>query len=349
MKSKRRWLLLLVPLALLVWAFNAASWRPKLIGVQPTVSPFGGLRPLRLSAFPLSRLLLSPDGKRLVSCGNDDRVNFILLWDVASRRMLWQRKRDFNAWLSPLAFSPDGRTLAVDETFVNSNENLNQIILLDVSTGKTRRDIGYAVMGSLQSAAFLSNRELVVSTTQGAKVVDVQTGDTIRNWKFNLPVLPNTKLPAPPQSHISADGTTVLSLQNSDSQTFIAIYDVRTGHKRGSWSYKGVFRNPRLSPDGKLWVGASQKTSMSDAYDAVTGKKLWGPFAGGTQPWIWGADSRRLVIGGSNVLVTVEARTGKESQRAPGSPDFQALTLAPNDDYFYTLDDNGKIYRWRAR
>ena len=355
MKSKRRWLLLIFPLALFIWAYQAASWRPKLIGVQPTFAgnelkpiPPGLLQGTGASAG--FRLLVSPDAKLLASSGSDNQSNFVMLWDTVSRQRKWQIKRDFNAWLNPLAFSPDSRTLSLSESFINSNEFLDKIILLDVSTGKRRRDISYGFAGTLQSAAFLSNRQLVISTSQSAIVVDTQTGKAIRQWKFELPVLLK-KLPSFNQSHVAADGATVIALANGTSDTAIAIYDVKTGKRRGVWTYKGVFRNPRLSPDGTLWAVEREKNDSIDVYDARTGQKLWGPFEGNqtNAPWAWSADSQRLALPKREGVSLFDARKQNFLGYVSGASGNRALTLSPNGDYLYTLDDTGKIWRWRAR
>ena len=369
MKSKRRWLLLIFPLALFIWAYQAASWRPKLIGVQPTFAgnelkpiPPGLLQGTGASAG--FRLLVSPDAKLLASSGSDNQSNFVMLWDTVSRQRKWQIKRDFNAWLNPLAFSPDSRTLSLSESFINSNEFLDKIILLDVSTGKRRRDISYGFAGTLQSAAFLSNRQLVISTSRGAIVVDIQTGKAIRQWKFEIPELRASETYHSPRSTVSADGTTVTVVNanypadgDNSANTIGLVYDARTGQLHHKWITNNSYaRNLVLSPDGKLWaIHNSENCCLIGVYDNITGQQAWRrniETGASNQSWAWSADSKSIfsILSSPSwgTLVT-NKDNGREPIRLPGPSDTQALALAPDGDYFYTLDNTGKIWRWRAR
>ena len=272
------------------------------------------------------------------------------MWDVNSRQQKWKLSDEF---CFPLAFSPDSRALAVGYRKGTYQHPYTAIVILDVSTKKQRgpQMLPYYYIRNLQSAVFLSNHELVVATSQGATVVDTQTGKPIRQWKFELPVLSNTKLPRPNNSHVAADGSTVLALANGTSETAVAIYDVKTGKRRGVWTYKGVFRNLRLSPDGTLWTAEREKNDSIDVYDARTGKKLWGPFEGNktNAPWAWSADSQRLALPKREGVSFFDARNQNFLILVSGARGNQALALSPNGDFLYTLDDTGKIWRWRAR
>ena len=175
MKRKARYLLLIVPLALFWWAFNAASWRPKLIGVQPT-PPANGMIPRRLMRW--KQLLISPDGKWLASGGEDGKAIFVMLWDVTARRQIWRTKPIVGVDVNPLAFSPDSRTLVIRSDGSPHTPPDSTVDLLDIATGKKRSLLRFA-RTELQDAAFLSDRELVVATSQGAIIADARTGKTL--------------------------------------------------------------------------------------------------------------------------------------------------------------------------
>ena len=348
MKLKLRWLLLLFPLALLAWAYHAASWRPKLVGAQPI---FGG-KGLKLMQYgPGARLLIAPDGEHLASSGLDNKSSFVMGWNIAARKAQWRVDEGFyNVGMGALAYSPDGRTLAVSvDEGVFGRPNF-VIDLVETATGKRRRLMKISWQTILQDAAFLSNRELVISTFEGALVVDVQTGVTIRQWKFKLPVSQiKSRFSSSPQIQISADGTAIIALSNGDTQTAIAVYDAQTGQRRGVWTYHSVFRNPRLSPDGKFWV-VDKGNDRTDIYDARTGAFLWSNLAGGADfPCTWSADSSHILSSQGDATYKYDARDGHQLGQLPGAPFVRALALDSKGDYFYTLDDKGKIWRWRAR
>ncbi len=352
MKSKRRWLLLLPLLSLFAWAYQAASWRPKLVGVQP--APPIGLNRIMVEP-PLGEpILISPDGKWLASAGRDARFCSLTLWDLASRRSVWQEQSQKHEYMRPLAFAPDGRTLIVAKSAARSS--VLTVFRLEPETGKQlgQTDLPTAFQG-FRSAALLPPHKLVISASGGVFIVDTQNGQVVRKWFFDPKIfLRNSKPSSPAQSHVSADGTTVIALKRGLNQTAVVLYDAATGKQRGTWIFKGVFRNPNLSPDGKLWVMTrpDKQSVFGDVYDATNGQKLWGPMLSSPgSPWIWSADGQKIIFQttlGKSVWM-VDARTAGHAKSVANSPNNQALALAPNGDTLYTLDNTGKIWRWRAR
>ena len=275
------------------------------------------------------------------------------MYSVASRQKLWHRAHPSERIWPPL-FSPDSQVIAVaTEKYAFSKPRLTlNISLREVTTGKQRRVILPTIsLLDLQSYAFLSPRELVVSTTQSVLVADTQTGEILRRWKIELPALPIKKGPLPDQAHVSADGSAVMVLTNGTFATAVALYDSATGKKRGTWTYPGVFRNPRLSPDGKLWILQRTNDDMADVYDAVSGQKLWGPFVADNAdlPWAWSADGHRILTSVGARLALIDARTGRNLRQMTGKLHTQSVALAPDGNHYYTLDDRGQIWRWRAR
>ena len=354
MKSKRRWLLLIVPLALFAWAYQAASWRPKLVGVQPPNSTIVQRQLVPGGAFSGSQISISSDGRNLASLAVGKFPDDLTMFSLVTRQKLWHRAQQGEG-IGPPVFSPDGRTFAVAierTSFVAPRDTFN-LLLLDTTTGKQR---GPQILSSrdielMQCAAFLSPRELVISAYQSATVADTQTGHAIRKIGFDSATFyEDPKMLLSAQSHVSADGKTVLALANGKSDTRVFIYDTQTGKLRGKWKYPGVFRNPRLSPDGTLWAMQPENVGLFDVYDAKIGKKLH-QFAGDNtnQLWTWSADSQRILSSPGAFMAISDARTGRDLGQLPGTRDTQALVLDPRGDYFYTLDGAGKIWRWRLR
>ena len=353
MKSKLRWLFLLVPLALFIWAYQAASWRPKLVGVGPDV------------AAPVieAQLQISPDAKRLVATtvtrGPQGGRAGLSLWSVDARKMLWKAKRsNRNSDLIPAAFSPDSKLLVVvwDRDDPSQSFDNFHAEILETASGKLRHRISVTMPTEFHSVAFASNRELILTTDEGVIIVDVQTGKQVRQWKFKLVASPITgRLALPNQSQVSADGMTVMALANGETETLVALYDARTGRRRGLWKYQGIFRDPNLSPDGTLWTltRPDKQSFLGDVYDAQSGQKLWGPLVAKANglPWTWSADGQKILFQTTarQSVAIGDARTlGHMGSVAP-SANNQALALAPDGSHFYSLDDDGKIWRWRLR
>ena len=274
-----------------------------------------------------------------------------MVWDAKARKLLWQ-KLEVGRIQTPLAWTPDGKTLATADVKNVFGGPSFAVSLVDVATGAERRAIKISTRSNLDSAAFLSNRELVVSTSQYVTVADIQSGQTVRRFGFDsVTFQEDPKRLSSAQSQVSADGTTVIALANDPSDTRIFIYDTRTGKERGHWIYPGIFRNPRLSPDGKLWAMGRDQTNLSNIYDAPNGQQLGVSFIGDADnsPWAWSADSRNIAAPYFDKISLFDARTKRELARVAISRDYRVLALSPDGDYFYTLDDTGKIWRWRAR
>lgn len=301
------------------------------------------------SAISGPKLLISPDGKYLVSLAELRAKSVLTMWAPQSRTRLWQHQENAKHQY-PLAFAPDVQTLAVATDESVFGRSSIAIYIVETATGKRRHLVKTLWQSDVQSAAFLSAHELVVATSRGAVVADTQTGKAIRQWNFKLPMLASDELPPPPQSYVSADGATVLALTNGAVETAVAIYDANTAKQRATWTFKGVFRNPKLSPDGTLWAMQPNNVGLFDVYDAVTGKKLR-QFAGDntSQLWSWSADSQRILSSPGAFMALSDARTGRDLGQVTGTRNAQALALDPRGDYFYTLDDKGKVWLWRMR
>ena len=377
MKLKRRWLLLIVPLALFAWAYRAASWRPKLFASHAVRTNVGRL--MGRGEAVSSQLLISPDGRQLAAMTVVQSGDALAMFEIGSKRQLWQeRKSGQRIW--PLAFSPDNRALAVATQQVTSGKisysiGKIKLELRDAATGGKRASFAPQLdLETLQSAGFLSDQKLVIATSQGASIVDIQRGATVRQWQFELPVLPTKRDRVPDQTRVSANGKSVLALTNGQGQTVVARYDAATGKARGRWNYPQLFRNPRLSPDGKLWVMQranpyfsklqSSETALFDIYDASSGRKIWGPFESGEgtgarmvngvsanegYAWDWSADSRRICAVTDDSAHILNARTGAKLSQVPAKTEFGSFAIAPDENYFYTLDSKGEIWRWRLR
>ena len=89
-----------------------------------------------------------------------------------------------------------------------------------------------------------------------------------------------------------------------------------------------------------------------EVHDAHTGKLTWGPFTTNFYGygWAWSADSKRLIKGQTpSVFEIHDARTGRHLENKAVNAYIRVFVNAPDDDYIYTLDVNGQIWRWRAR
>jgi WD40 repeat protein/DNA-binding SARP family transcriptional activator len=119
----------------------------------------------------LDRLTLSPDGRMLAvtthptTTGASGRSKAVL-WDLASRRQLRSLDGD-----GALAFSPDGRTLAI------SGRRRGEILLIDPVTGKRRRTLS-GHTPEVGALSFSHDGAALASTDEDGTVIvwDLATG-----------------------------------------------------------------------------------------------------------------------------------------------------------------------------
>lgn len=65
--------------------------------------------PLRCHTDDVNSVAYSPDGKRIVS-GSDDTT--VRVWDVETRKEVFELLRGHTGWVWSVAFSPDGTLIA---------------------------------------------------------------------------------------------------------------------------------------------------------------------------------------------------------------------------------------------
>jgi WD40 repeat protein len=119
----------------------------------------------------------SPDGKRLAVVGE----NGIPVWDLANNKELRRLPIEHTGWISrnfyPIAFSPDGRTLAVTNR-TGMLSDLAGAKLYDIATGKLLlQPKGH--IGEFLSIVFSVDGKLIASSTKGEtriRLWDTATG-----------------------------------------------------------------------------------------------------------------------------------------------------------------------------
>src|SRR5262249_5590115 len=151
-------------------------------------------------------LALAPDGKTVISSSYDQTLR---LWDVATGKEL-RRFQGHERYVSALALSPDGKTLATVEA------RGNVIRLWDVATAKQVRQLKLPGMSPLL-VVFSPNSTVLASSTTDHRIVlwDLPTG---------------TAQPLPGHTHtilalaFSPDGKTLASAAYGEAT--ICLWDV---------------------------------------------------------------------------------------------------------------------------
>ena len=193
----------------------------------------------------VEEVVLSPDGTRLALVGGAGSVR---IWHLATGAVDTVRTGDGNP-VRTVAFSPDGRTLAV-VTIEGGDE---PVTLLDAATGRTQHTIRPSARGPL-SLVFSPDGTTMATTSGGSvKAWDVRTGDLRDGFTAGTEVGSPT---------FSPDGRTLAAAGSGG----VRLWDLATGRAR--ISLPG--RSPAavvFSPDGRtLAVGTGGSVELWDVH-----------------------------------------------------------------------------------
>ena len=359
MNPKFRWLLLLVPLALFAWAYQAASWRPKVVLTFPAPGAY------QLGA-DRSPILISPDGRALIYDLISSPMNqgttltftrMLTVYDIEGRGTSSQQISYVDRGVVRPVFSPDGGILAVpvERESKWDNEEIQLIFLKadDPNEGEVGNfslpDRGWSAgQANIQGLAFSGPHELTITTRQGVVVMDIKTGKLIRSWNFQEVKTPVSKTSFF-CSGISNDASTILTLTDRPKDAVVQVYEAKTGVMRRSWTIQGDYSGTlSLSPDGSIALIYERSDEQNFFYDTRTGQKLWGPLSWEYMRRSWSADSRRLITSSDNDTKIFDARTGREI-RTMFDRSIQGAVETPDGKALYSLDLVGKLRRQRLR
>jgi RNA polymerase sigma factor (sigma-70 family) len=270
-------------------------------------------------------LAFAPDGRTLVAGAIIDGT--LRVWDAATGRELRQLT-DFSGTVGPLAFSPDGKALAV----AHGNTNLR---VIDFASGKDLVETpGHRSW--VGSAAVTAGGRTVV--TAGGDVTlrswDLATGRELRRRDLGAGSSVTWLLPG---------GKSYLTAERRDN-TF-RVHDVETGKEQPAFRGQDAYRWA-LSPDRKTFASADRDQAVR-LIDTATGQRrhtLAGVDAAGMS---FTPDGLRLVVWDRHRVVTVwDVPTGKQLRRfAAPTPDEGPWAAAAGPlPYAAALSPDGELF-----
>jgi len=222
---------------------------------------------------------ISPDGKRVVSAGDDATIR---IWDAETGTQLVKRQGQ-EGDASCVTYSPDGRSIA-------SGGRDGKVRIWDAATGEAIR-----VLSGHGGAM-----KVVVFTPDGKEIVVGGDDGSIRRWDAaaGLELKAVRERGASVRSlTIGSDGRWIIS-----DDAAVKIWDAATGTEIRTLTGVGT---ASFSPDGKYIAGLGRNTVK--VWNASTGEEVasLGGRSGETREFTFTGDSRHVVFGGWPCAVRV--------------------------------------------
>jgi WD40 repeat protein len=231
-------------------------------------------------------LALAPDARTLAVTAREE----VVIWDVATRKELRRLQVPGKFFHGPVAFSPDGTTVAA---FASSGAS--SVFLWDAKTGRQLHELNGPV-GGMMGLRFSTDGKLVVAACGdgSTRIWDAKSGRELQKLdKLNGRV------------RLSPSGREVLGLESSN---LLVLVERRTGKRLWSRKLPASCFSLAFAEDGKsVACGVGQAIWL---LDAATGKHLVQPAtqAAPVEALAFSPDGRLLALAAGRLQLWDAAR-----------------------------------------
>jgi RNA polymerase sigma factor (sigma-70 family) len=274
-------------------------------GVRGTVVSFVLAQDAGGQTFLLHSACLSPDGRLLVICKDNDKFH---VWDAVSGREIRSFTGRTDGTICALAVSPDGRVLA-------SGSSDKTVRLWEVATGKELHRFSISEDTVFVLCFSADGRWLAAGDkSRTIRVWEAATGKELHRLRHSVPVFALAF--SPDGRTLAAAGGQYLDDRVGDGG--IVLWEMATGEKRGRLAgHDRAVTTLCYSPDGRCLASGGADGTVR-IWEPFSGKEL-GRFVGHQgylKSLVFSPDGQRLASGGmdTTALIWEVARTAQKRQ-----------------------------------
>jgi hypothetical protein len=274
---------------------------------------------------------VTPDGKTLVSVGNDGAVR---VWNAHTGELL-KMLTGHSAWVGSVVISPDG-----SRAITAGGDNV--IRVWDLKTYKEVMKLeGHTV--AIRSLALTADGKTLISggSDKTCRAWNLTTGEEIRRYGDGKESIESVA--------VTPDGKYVLAGTDSGAVT---VFDAKTGAAQSKYDkHDGTLVYTVLTTlDGKTAVSGARDKDVH-VWDVATGKELRRLKGHGDQVYqvALGADDRYLVSASYDKTVRVwDVASGKELMKFGGHTDgVQSACFTPDGRFVFSASWDKTVRKWR--
>ncbi len=312
----------------------------------PATPPGGGIvhfvldRTLKTPSRATRGVAFSGDSGTLAALGEDGNVR---LWRVATGELLKTIPlADQPKWVYCLAYSPDGRWLAVGEGFSKAKIYTGKVELLDAVAGQEVRALTVHHWG-VNGVAFSRDGHWLVSGNHDKKVrlLEFPAGTEVRDFEGQSKPVYGVAISPDAQTIASGSWDATVALWDRASGKQLHLL---TGHTGGVWSVD-------FSPEGQHLASASADGSVR-IWNVATGEcsHTLSGHAGAVMSVAFSPDGKVVASGGTDDTVRLwDAATGQSLETLGAHAGVWQVAFSPDGRYLAAAYADGTVNLWKKQ